>query len=86
MSLRMEMVEQGADSKMASPIKRECLCELCNQEYPVWYADNALWNAVMRYPDGKEASEKTNFVCINCFVKEADRLGIEHPAWRLTVE
>jgi hypothetical protein len=65
---------------------RECLCQVCDQEYPVWYAPNELWNAVMRYPDGREASEKIHFVCINCFTKEAEQLGIEPPAWVLTTD
>ena len=55
--------------------KRELLCEVCDEEYLGWYALNPLWNKIMRYPDGKEVSEKINFICLNCFTKEAERLG-----------
>ena len=65
---------------------RECLCMLCDKEYPVWYADNEIWNAVMRYPDGREASEKIPFVCISCFIKEAERLKTDVRVWHLSVD
>lgn len=62
--------------------KRECLCEICNTDYPVWFAPNKLWNKVMR---GGEV-EKYNFVCMDCFAREAEEQGIIPTAWRLTPE
>lgn len=66
--------------------KQELVCELCDRDYPVWFAPNALWNKVMRHPDGKEASEKHNFVCMDCFATEAEKLGIKPTAWMLTTQ
>lgn len=65
---------------------RECLCMVCSQEYPVWYAPNDLWNVVMRTPDGREASEKVPFICPLCFTKEAERQGVHPTVWKLTAE
>lgn len=62
---------------------RELLCQLCDSEYPVWFAANELWNKVMRRPDGREASEKIHFVCLNCFAKEADSLDVKPNIWQL---
>jgi hypothetical protein len=62
---------------------RECLCQLCDTEYPVWFAPNKLWNSVMRDPDG---ADKYAFVCMNCFAKEAEKKGIKPTAWRLGTE
>lgn len=65
---------------------RELLCQLCNEEYSVWFAPNAVWNRVMRHPDGRESSEKYHFVCPNCFIKEAVKLGIKTTGWLLTTD
>ncbi len=65
---------------------RECLCMVCDQKYPVWYAPNDLWNKVMRAPDGREESEKVPFICLMCFTKEAERQGVKYAAWKLTVK
>lgn len=68
--------------------KRELLCEVCDRDYPIWYAPNPLWNKVMRWPDGREASEKIGFICPTCFAMEAERLGIrpKGEAWVLDLE
>lgn len=66
--------------------KRELLCEICDRDYPVWYAPNPLWNKVMRAPDGREASERVSFVCPTCFTMEARRKGIKGVAWVLSLE
>ena len=57
-------------------LKLEQICEVCSDVNPVWFAPNDLWNRVMRYPDGREASEAIHFICPNCFIKQAARLGI----------
>lgn len=68
--------------------KRELLCEVCDHDYPIWYAPNPIWNKIMRWPDGREASEKISFICPTCFVMEAERLGIRSKgkAWVLHLE
>lgn len=53
--------------------RRELMCEDCHQEYTVWYADNDLWNAVMR-PDGEKAGEP--FLCARCFLVRAAVAGV----------
>lgn len=47
---------------------RELQCCDCLVPYAVWYADNELWNAVMRGPDGKDSSP---FLCAGCFLLRA---------------
>jgi hypothetical protein len=42
---------------------RELLCMVCGREHQIWFTQNDVWNAVMRYPDGREASEKIPFIC-----------------------
>ena len=64
---------------------REGLCELCDTEYGIWFAPNPIWNKVMRHPDGREASEKHGFVCPNCFIKQAESVGLTH-IWKLSYE
>ena len=59
-------------ARAGSP-KRELLCENCGRDYPVWYADNELWNAVMR-TDGVEVHQ---FVCLTCFALWAVFAGEE---------
>lgn len=66
----------------AAKTPEEGVCELCNVEYGVWFAPNPIWNKIMRHPDGKEVSEKYNFVCPNCFIRTAEALGI-HRVWEL---
>jgi hypothetical protein len=44
--------------------KRELLCMKCGKEHPVWYAENPVWNAVVRHADG---SEEWPFLCPTCF-------------------
>jgi hypothetical protein len=46
-------------------------CADCHQSYTVWYADNDLWNAVMR-PNGEQSGEP--FLCARCFLIRAERV------------
>lgn len=49
---------------------KECdRCADCGQPYTTWYADNPLWNAVMR-PDGEQGPEP--FLCASCFLIRAE--------------
>lgn len=51
---------------------RELLCMKCQQEYPVWFAPNNLWNRVVRRPDG---SDEWPFLCPTCFATLAVERG-----------
>lgn len=75
-----------ADQQSNSSEKRECLCEICQLEYPVWFAPNELWNAVMRWPDGREISEKIGFICPTCFAKEAKEKGVKTKGFMLATD
>ena len=57
---------------------RELLCQRCNQEYPVWFAPNDLWNQVQR------AGE--HFFCLTCFAVLAEERGVKTTAWKVTLE
>ncbi len=60
---------------------RELLCQMCGRDYPIWSADNDLWNAVMR-GGVKGSPDDYDFVCPTCFVLTA----ASHPhALHLTV-
>ena len=61
----------------------EGVCEVCNEDYPIWFAPNPLWNRIMRHPDGREASQKIHFICPRCFIKQAEALGKAPRVWEL---
>lgn len=75
-----------SDQQSNSSEKRECLCEVCQLEYPVWFAPNELWNAVMRWPNGREISEKIGFICPTCFAKEAKEKGVKTTGFMLATD
>lgn len=58
--------------------KRELLCEICNRDYKVWFAPNALWNEVVR--------DQFNFLCPTCFTNMAAAHGVEYTAFEVRVE
>lgn len=49
-------------------------CERCNKTIPVWFTDH--W---------EETSPKEIYLCINCFLDEADKKGLD-AMWRLSIE
>jgi len=49
-----------------------------------WYADNDVWNAVMRPDDGPELFD--GIICPRCFTILAGQNGIKPIAWRLSKE
>jgi hypothetical protein len=65
------------ETRLERPI-RELLCQRCNQEYPVWYAPNELWNLVQQ--------EDEHFFCPTCFAILAEERGIRTTAWKLMLE
>lgn len=60
--------------------EREGLCMECGKEHPVWFADNELWNEVVRRPDG---SDRWPFLCPTCFTVKSVEAGVD-PIFRLT--
>lgn len=78
------MTQQTSNKQSTEPTEpRELLCMVCGKEHQVWYADNPVWNAVMRYPDGRETSEKVPFICPTCFMNTAKAVGYPVTAWHL---
>jgi hypothetical protein len=73
-------------SKQVDNSISEGMCQVCGKPYPVWFAPNPLWNKVMRHPDGREASEKYAFICMDCFALESEKVGVIPTAWMLTTE
>lgn len=61
--------------------RRECLCEGCHREYPVWVTTNALWNEFVRAFDQPEP-----FLCPTCFAERAEERGAKPTAWVLVPE
>lgn len=62
--------------------REEGVCERCDRKYPVWFAPNDLWNAVMR----ASGSDLWQFVCLDCFTLFAEATGHTTTAWVLTTE
>lgn len=58
----------------------ELICERCDKDYPIWYADNDIWNKVIR---DEVAGDCFDFLCPTCFIIRASMKGIT-PIWRLT--
>ena len=69
-------VEPARFAWAAERLPRELLCQMCGRDYPIWYAPNDLWNAVMRYGDQGNADEY-DFVCPTCFTVHAAFMGVE---------
>lgn len=84
---RKKMLESKNDPKAASTfvyatsgMLSESICQICNGVNPVWHAPNELWNKVMR--GGKKGNpDKYDFVCPNCFAKEAQKLESKPLLW-----
>lgn len=79
--LRTSVAESGStptaksDSQKKSEgrERRELLCEDCDREYTIWYADNDLWNAVMRCEGSAYANDQPEpFLCSTCFLIRAE--------------
>ena len=65
-------------NKSNKPTKpHEYSCQICNDVNPVWFAPNELWNKVV--------NDKYHFLCPNCFIKLAEKKGLEPTAWKLEV-
>lgn len=75
-----------AHSNEADNLIPESVCQICDGVNPVWFAPSPLWNKVMRYSDGKDTQERYQFVCPNCFIKEAEAIGINPTGWELKEE
>jgi hypothetical protein len=59
--------------------RRELLCERCDREHPVWFAPNAVWNAVVR-PNPDQGDEFA-FLCPLCFIVLAEERGMVPSGW-----
>lgn len=61
---------------MASKLTaRELHCEDCDHDYTVWYADNDLWNAVMRCEGSAYANDQPEpFLRARCFLLRAEKV------------
>jgi hypothetical protein len=69
---------QPVAEQFMRPAVRELLCQYCNQEYPVWFAPNDLWNAVQQKGE--------HFLCLTCFANLAEQRGIKTTGWKLITE
>jgi hypothetical protein len=47
---------------------RELVCQRCDADYPIWYADNDFWN--------EDAEPDEHFLCPTCFIDQADKKGV----------
>lgn len=66
-------------------LARELLCEKCGHEHPVWFAPNAVWNAVIRGGD-PGASDEFSFLCPTCFIVLAEERGMRPTGWMVAPE
>lgn len=65
---------KGRNAEMKARLERprEGHCEDCDRDYTIWYADNDLWNAVMRASG--PPTEREPFLCATCFLIRAESL------------
>lgn len=64
--------------------RHEGLCDRCAGVNPVWYADNALWNACIRRPDG---SDRWSFLCPACFMQVyRNEVGVGRGVFRVSLQ
>lgn len=54
-----------SDMTLQQP-ERELLCQKCEQDYPIWYCDNFLWNPVTALIE-EQTNVRVSFLCLNCF-------------------
>lgn len=76
---KQEIVDQlftSLNKPKKKPRISELSCQVCNDPNPVWFTLNKLWNNVIK--------DKYHFVCPNCFIKLAERKGLQPQAWKLT--
>jgi hypothetical protein len=63
-------------------MRDEMVCDCCGIRHEVvWYAEDDLWNAVMRGGD-RGAPDRYSFCCPTCLMQLATQMGI---AWRFEV-
>lgn len=65
---------------------RECLCQLCDREYPVWFAPSDIWNKVMRQGGHISGDEEYPFVCPSCFAFKYEEEVNPNAVWMLSLE
>ncbi len=59
--------------------KRELLCQECNREYPVWYAENSLWNLLVQH------DYNIQFLCPTCFANLIQKISKKKITWKLYI-
>ena len=58
-------------------------CDDCGtRDNIVWFTDNVLWNRVTGQ-NAVHEEKHTGILCIPCFVKRADAIGLMPTGWRL---
>jgi hypothetical protein len=63
---------------MSHTTNAECLCQRCNQNYPVWYTSNELWN--------KYIDPYYHFLCPTCFCFLANLGGCKNTGWFIIIK
>ena len=62
----------------------ELTCDICSQDYSVWFTDNAVWNYVVGGPDA--AYDPGGMLCPRCFTLRAEAAYGFRPIWKLTLD
>lgn len=58
---------------------RELLCQVCGQDYQVWYAENSLWNLLLQH------SQHIQFLCPTCFTNLVQKIIKKKITWKLYI-
>lgn len=57
-------------------------CTDCGGDNIVWFTDSVFWNEVCR----RDPNQPEPVLCVHCFVRRTERLGIRPTGWRLLPE
>ena len=66
-------------SQLPTDLRGDGPCDDCGTlDNIVWFTESVLWNEVVRRPTDRDA-----ILCIACFVKRTDAVGLRPTGWRL---
>lgn len=76
------MTALTAETAAATRLGGDAPCHDCGGDNIVWFTDNTFWNEVCR----RDSTAGCPILCVYCFVRRVEALGIRPTGWRLLPE